>query len=105
MRAGRSAIAEVRLALVDFAYVPEVDATGPESCRHDSRQERRHRSLVRRTGQGSPGDRTHGMDRAGKEPDVMRSLVDAGADHLILGLRAPYDLRDVERLVAARPGR
>jgi hypothetical protein len=32
----------------------------------------------------------------------MRSLVDAGAEHLILGLRAPYDLREVERLVAAR---
>jgi probable F420-dependent oxidoreductase len=37
------------------------------------------------------------------EPDLMRSLIDAGADHLILGLRAPYDLREVERLVAARP--
>jgi len=36
------------------------------------------------------------------EPDLMRSLVDAGADHLILGLRAPYDLREVERLVAVR---
>ena len=32
----------------------------------------------------------------------MRSLVDAGADHLILGLRAPYDLSEVERLAAAR---
>jgi hypothetical protein len=32
----------------------------------------------------------------------VRSLVDAGADHLILGFRAPYDLRVVERLVAAR---
>jgi hypothetical protein len=25
------------------------------------------------------------------EPDLMRTLVDAGADHLVLGLRAPYD--------------
>ncbi len=32
----------------------------------------------------------------------MRALVDAGAEHLILGLRAPYDLREVERLVASR---
>jgi probable F420-dependent oxidoreductase len=48
-------------------------------------------------------ERTAWIERA--EPDVMRSLVDAGADHLILGLRAPYDLREVERLVAARPGR
>jgi probable F420-dependent oxidoreductase len=36
------------------------------------------------------------------EPDLMRSLVDARADHLILGLRAPYDLREAERLAAAR---
>jgi probable F420-dependent oxidoreductase len=36
------------------------------------------------------------------EPDLMRSLVDAGAEHLILGLRAPYDLREVERLVVVR---
>lgn len=33
------------------------------------------------------------------EPDLMRSLADAGAEHLILGLRAPYDLLQVERLV------
>jgi probable F420-dependent oxidoreductase len=46
-------------------------------------------------------ERTVWIERA--EPDLMRSLVDAGADHLILGLRAPYDLREVERLVAARP--
>jgi probable F420-dependent oxidoreductase len=45
-------------------------------------------------------ERTVWIERA--EPDLMRSLVDAGADHLILGLRAPYDLREVERLVAAR---
>jgi probable F420-dependent oxidoreductase len=45
-------------------------------------------------------ERTAWIDRA--KPDLMRSLVDAGADHLILGLRAPYDLREVERLVAAR---
>ncbi len=45
-------------------------------------------------------ERTAWIDRA--DPDLMRSLVDAGADHLILGLRAPYDLREVERLVAAR---
>jgi probable F420-dependent oxidoreductase len=46
-------------------------------------------------------ERTVWIERA--QPDLMRSLVDAGADHLILGLRAPYDLREVERLVAARP--
>ena len=45
-------------------------------------------------------ERTVWIDRA--KPDLMRSMVDAGADHLILGLRAPYDLREVERLVAAR---
>ena len=45
-------------------------------------------------------ERTVWIDRA--SPDLMHSLVDAGADHLILGLRAPYDLREVERLVAAR---
>jgi hypothetical protein len=45
-------------------------------------------------------ERTAWIDHA--EPDVVRSLVDAGADHIILGLRAPYDLREVERLVAAR---
>jgi probable F420-dependent oxidoreductase len=36
------------------------------------------------------------------DPDLMKSLVDAGAEHLILGLRAPFDLREVERLLAAR---
>jgi probable F420-dependent oxidoreductase len=46
-------------------------------------------------------ERTVWIERA--QPDLMRSLVDAGADHLILGLRARYDLREVERLVAARP--
>jgi hypothetical protein len=35
-------------------------------------------------------------------PERMRSLVEAGADHLILGVRAPYDLDQVKRLVAAR---
>ncbi len=45
-------------------------------------------------------ERTAWIERA--EPDLMRALVDAGADHLILGLRAPYDLREVERLVAVR---
>ena len=45
-------------------------------------------------------ERTVWIERA--EPDLMRSLVDAGADHLILGLRAPYDLSEVERLAAAR---
>jgi probable F420-dependent oxidoreductase len=44
-------------------------------------------------------ERTAWIERA--ERDLMRSLVDAGADHLILGLRAPYDLREVERLVTA----
>jgi alkanesulfonate monooxygenase SsuD/methylene tetrahydromethanopterin reductase-like flavin-dependent oxidoreductase (luciferase family) len=49
-----------------------------------------------------PGEieRTVWIEKA--KPDLMRSMVDAGADHLILGLRAPYDLREVERLVAAR---
>ena len=32
----------------------------------------------------------------------MKALVDAGAEHLILGLRAPYDLTEVKRLVATR---
>jgi probable F420-dependent oxidoreductase len=45
-------------------------------------------------------ERTVWIERA--EPDLMRALVDAGAEHLILGLRAPYDLREVERLVASR---
>jgi hypothetical protein len=45
-------------------------------------------------------ERTAWIDHA--EPDVVRSLVDAGAGHIILGLRAPYDLREVQRLVAAR---
>ena len=45
-------------------------------------------------------ERTVWIERA--DPDLMQSLVDAGAEHLILGLRAPYDLREVERLVAAR---
>jgi probable F420-dependent oxidoreductase len=45
-------------------------------------------------------ERTIWIERA--DPQLIRSLVDAAADHLILGLRAPYDLREVERLVAAR---
>ena len=45
-------------------------------------------------------ERTVWVERA--DPDLMAALVDAGAEHLILGLRAPYDLREVERLVAAR---
>ena len=45
-------------------------------------------------------ERTVWIERA--DPDLMQSLVDAGADHLILGLRAPYDLGEVERLVSAR---
>jgi CO/xanthine dehydrogenase Mo-binding subunit len=45
-------------------------------------------------------ERTVWIERA--ERDLMRALVDAGAEHLILGLRAPYDLREVERLVASR---
>jgi hypothetical protein len=45
-------------------------------------------------------ERTVWIERA--DPDLMQSLVDVGAEHLILGLRAPYDLREVERLVAAR---
>jgi probable F420-dependent oxidoreductase len=49
-----------------------------------------------------PGEieRTVWIERA--DPDLMRALADAGAQHLILGLRAPYDLREVERLVSAR---
>ena len=35
-------------------------------------------------------------------PDLVASMAEAGADHVILGLRAPYDLREVERLVASR---
>jgi hypothetical protein len=45
-------------------------------------------------------ERTVWIERA--ERDLVRALVDAGAEHLILGLRAPYDLREVERLVASR---
>jgi hypothetical protein len=42
-------------------------------------------------------ERTVWIERA--NPDLVPSLVDAGAEHLILGLRAPYDLREVERLL------
>lgn len=45
-------------------------------------------------------ERTAWIERA--EPGLMRSLVEAGADHLILGLRAPFDLREVERLAGGR---
>jgi hypothetical protein len=45
-------------------------------------------------------ERTVWIDKP--EPEQMRSLVEAGADHLILGLRAPYDLDQVKRLAAAR---
>lgn len=49
-----------------------------------------------------PGEieRTVWIERA--EPGLMKSLVDAGAEHLILGLRAPYPLEQVKRLVATR---
>lgn len=46
--------------------------------------------------------RSNARRRSTAEPGLVGSLVDAGADHLILGLRAPYDLHEVERLVAAR---
>jgi probable F420-dependent oxidoreductase len=45
-------------------------------------------------------ERTVWIDRP--NADTVRALVDAGADHVILGLRAPYDLNKVERLVALR---
>lgn len=45
-------------------------------------------------------ERTVWIERA--EPELMMSLVDAGADHLILGLRAPYDMSEVEGLLKAR---
>ncbi|BBY35720.1 LLM class F420-dependent oxidoreductase [Mycolicibacter minnesotensis] len=44
-------------------------------------------------------ERTVWIERA--DPDLMAALIEAGAEHLILGLRAPYDLHEVERLVAA----
>jgi probable F420-dependent oxidoreductase len=49
-----------------------------------------------------PGEieRTVWIERA--EPGLMKSLVDAGAAHLILGLRAPYALDEVKRLVERR---
>ena len=57
--------------------------------------------MVRRVGRDPAEiERTVSIERA--DPDLMHSLVDAGAEHLILGLRAPYDLREVERLVSAR---
>ncbi|WIM90373.1 LLM class F420-dependent oxidoreductase [Candidatus Mycobacterium wuenschmannii] len=42
-------------------------------------------------------ERTVWVERA--DPDLVPALVDAGAQHLILGLRAPYDLSEVERLI------
>jgi alkanesulfonate monooxygenase SsuD/methylene tetrahydromethanopterin reductase-like flavin-dependent oxidoreductase (luciferase family) len=45
-------------------------------------------------------ERTVWIERA--DPDLIAALADAGAEHVILGLRAPYDLSEVERLVAAR---
>ena len=49
-----------------------------------------------------PGEieRTAWIERV--EPGLMKSLVDAGAEHLILGLRAPYALGEVKRLVEQR---
>lgn len=49
-----------------------------------------------------PGEieRTVWIERV--DPELVESLAAAGADHLILGLRAPYDLQPVERLAAAR---
>ena len=46
-------------------------------------------------------ERTVWIERA--DPVLMTSLVEAGAEHLILGLRAPYDLAEVKRLVDRRP--
>ena len=34
--------------------------------------------------------------------DTVEALIEAGAEHIILGVRAPYDLRAVERLVEIR---
>ncbi|WP_205876969.1 LLM class F420-dependent oxidoreductase [Mycobacterium camsae] len=45
-------------------------------------------------------ERTVWIERA--DPRLMTSLAAAGAEHLILGLRAPYDLAEVNRLVANR---
>jgi probable F420-dependent oxidoreductase len=42
-------------------------------------------------------ERTAWIERANR--DLVPALVDAGAEHLILGLRAPYDLSEVERLL------
>jgi probable F420-dependent oxidoreductase len=42
-------------------------------------------------------ERTVWVERA--DPKLVPALVDAGAEHLILGLRAPYDLSEVERLL------
>ena len=41
-------------------------------------------------------ERTVWVERADR--DLVPALVDAGAEHVILGLRAPYDLTEVERL-------
>jgi len=45
-------------------------------------------------------ERTVWIERA--DPEAMAALAEAGAEHLILGLRAPYDTDEVERLVAHR---
>lgn len=47
-------------------------------------------------------ERTVWIERA--DPELITSLVEAGAEHLILGLRAPYDLTEVKRLVDIRRG-
>jgi probable F420-dependent oxidoreductase len=45
-------------------------------------------------------ERTAWIERV--DSDLIHALADAGADHVILGLRAPYDLTEVQRLVAVR---
>jgi probable F420-dependent oxidoreductase len=47
-------------------------------------------------------ERTVWVERA--DPNLIPALVDAGAEHLILGLRAPYDLSEVERLLDLAAG-
>jgi probable F420-dependent oxidoreductase len=45
-------------------------------------------------------ERTAWIERV--DEGLIHALVEAGADHVILGLRAPYDLAHVQRLVAVR---